>query len=704
MRAFLFFFLSIVTPAQDWPEFRGPTGQGHADEREIPLTWSETQNVKWKVAIPGSGWSSPAIRGDRIWLTTATEEGKSLRAISIDRDTGALLHNIEVFRLKSAGNLNSKNSLASPTPVIEGGRVYLHFGAHGTACITESGEIVWKTRLDYDNGQHGPGGSPVIYDNLLIVSCDGQDIQFVAALDKMTGKVRWKKLRQGYQAYTTPLIVRLPAGDQVISPGALRAIAYDPRTGKELWQVRYGDGFSNVPRPVYGHGLVYICTGFQQPSLLAVRLDGRGDVTKSHIAWSLNRGVPLTPSPLLVGQELYMVSDNGIASCVDAKSGKEHWRARLGGNHSASPIYADGRIYFLSEEGQSVVIAPGKEFGVLATNQLDGPTLASMAVSNGSIFIRSQTHLYRLGLASSDPVLKTEFIFEQAPFPSSHASTIAEVKGGLVAAWFGGKYERSPDVGIWVSRFDGRGWSQVTEVANGVQTDGTRYPCWNPVLFQPREGPLLLFYKVGPNPRSWWGMMTTSADGGKSWSQPERLPDGFLGPIKNKPVQLADGSLLCGSSTETDGWVAHMERTSSLGKTWQKTAPLNDKQQFGAIQPTILVYPTGRIQILCRSRQDRITESWSEDGGKTWSAMQTTTLPNPNSGIDAVMLKDGRALLVYNHRTSSGANGRSLLNVAVSADGKTWKAALTLEDQPGEYSYPAVVQTADGLVHITYTW
>ncbi len=389
-------FLSILLLAQDWPEFRGRTGQGHSDERGLPLTWSETKNVRWKTAIPGRGWSSAAIQGDRIWLTTATEEGKSLRAVSIDRNTGAILQNVEIFRLKSVGNLNGKNSQASPTPILEGDRVYLHFGAHGTACITQSGEIVWKTRLDYDNGQHGPGGSPVIYDNLLIVSCDGQDVQYVAALDKQTGKVRWKKFREGYQAYTTPLVVRLPEGDQVISPGALRAVAYEPRTGKEIWQVRYGEGFSNVPRPVFGAGLVFICTGFHQPSLLAVRLDGRGDVTKSHIAWTLKRGVSLTPSPLIVGDELYMVSDNGIASCLDVKSGAPHWQVRLGGNHSASPIYADERIYFLSEEGESVVIAPGKEFKALARNQLDGQTLASMAVSNGSIFVRSQTHLYRL--------------------------------------------------------------------------------------------------------------------------------------------------------------------------------------------------------------------------------------------------------------------------------------------------------------------
>jgi outer membrane protein assembly factor BamB len=336
------------------------------------------------------------VHGDRVWLTTATEEGKSLRAIAIDRNTGSVLLNVEIFRLKATKLANAKNSFASPTPVIDGDRVFLHFGAFGTACIKQSGELVWKTRLEYDNGQHGTGGSPVIYDDLLIVSCDGNDVQFVVALDKLTGKVRWQKRREGNQAYTTPLVVSLAEGDQVISPGAFRAVAYEPRTGKEIWQVKYGEGFSNVPRPVYGHGLVFICTGFQQASLLAVRPDGRGDVTKSKVAWRLDRGVPLTPSPLLVGGELYLVTDNGIATCVDAKTGQELWRARLGGNHSASPTYADGKIYFLSEEGESVVIAPGRELKHLATNQLDGPILASMAISGGSLFIRSATHLYRI--------------------------------------------------------------------------------------------------------------------------------------------------------------------------------------------------------------------------------------------------------------------------------------------------------------------
>ena len=302
---------------------------------------------------------------------------------------------------------------------------------------------------------------------------------------------------------------------------------------------------------------------------------------------------------------------------------------------------------------------------------------------------------------SRDAVIAKEFIFEQAPFASCHASTIAETKSGLVAAWFGGTRERNPDVGIWVSKREKKnGWSKPTEVASGVQPGGERFPCWNPVLFQPTGAPLMLFYKVGPSPSEWWGMLMTSTDGGTTWSKPARLPDGILGPIKNKPVQLKDGTLVCGSSTEHAGWRVHIERTSDLGTKWQKTEPLNDRAQFGAIQPTILVHRSGAIQILCRSRQRRITESWSEDNGKTWSAMKATPLPNPSAGIDAVALKDGRALLVYNHTETA----RSPLNVALSSDGKAWSAALVLEDQPGEYSYPAVIQTADGLVHVTYTW
>jgi outer membrane protein assembly factor BamB len=286
-----------------------------------------------------------------------------------------------------------------PRAIIDGDRVYVHFGALGTAALTTAGVIVWKTRLPYES-QHGNGGSPALHGDLLIISCDGSDTAFVIALDTKTGKTRWKTARRypADQAYSTPLVIRVGDRDQVISVGAYRTAAYDLQSGREIWRVRYDDGFSNVPRPVTGHGLVYIATGFQQPSLLAVRPDGTGDITKTHVAWTLQRGAPLTPSPLIVGDELYLVSDFGIASCVDAKTGQTHWQQRLGGNYSASPVFADGRIYFQSEEGLTTVIAPGKTFQKLATSQLDGGMLASMAVANGSLFIRTDSHLYRISI------------------------------------------------------------------------------------------------------------------------------------------------------------------------------------------------------------------------------------------------------------------------------------------------------------------
>jgi outer membrane protein assembly factor BamB len=387
-----------VTRADDWPQFRGPSGQGHSSEAGLPLAWSESRNIVWKAPVPGRGWSSPVVAGGRVWLTTSiSEKGASLRAIAFDVASGREVVNVEVVRLGNATLTNPKNSHASPTPVVEGDRVYVHFGAQGTAALTTSGEIVWKTRFPYES-QHGNGGSPVLYGDLLIFSCDGSPEAFVVALDKRTGKVRWKTSRRdpSDQAYSTPLVIRVGDRDQLVSVGAYRATAYDPQTGKEIWRVSYADGFSNVPRPVFGHGLVYIATGFQQPSLLAVRADGAGDVTKTHIAWTLKRGAPLTPSPLLVGDELFVVNDGGIASCLDAKTGTTHWVQRLGGAFSASPVFADGRIYFLSEEGTSAVLAPGKEFHKLAESALDGAILASMAVSERSIFIRTMSHLYRV--------------------------------------------------------------------------------------------------------------------------------------------------------------------------------------------------------------------------------------------------------------------------------------------------------------------
>jgi len=297
-------------------------------------------------------------------------------------------------------------------------------------------------------------------------------------------------------------------------------------------------------------------------------------------------------------------------------------------------------------------------------------------------------------------ILASEFIYETAPFPQCHASTIEKAADGLVAAWFGGTKERHPDVGIWVSRHDGKTWSTPVEVANGVQNPELRHPCWNPVLFQMPGKELLLFYKVGPSPRAWWGMLVRSSDGGRTWSSPEKLPDDIPGPIKNKPVLLADGRLLSGSSSEDNGWRVHMEWTSDAGKTWERTGVLCDGVSQGAIQPTILKHGQ-RLQILCRNRTPGpFWQSWSDNGGRTWSKLELTDLPHPGSGIDGVTLADGRHLLVYNHTVSD----RSPLNVAVSSDGKKWDAALVLENTRGEYSYPAIIQSPDGLVHITYTW
>jgi outer membrane protein assembly factor BamB len=395
--------LVVATPvtAFQWPDFRGPTGQGHSDEIGLPLTWSETSNVVWKQAVPGRGWSTPIVESGRLWLTTAVRSGSggSLRALAFDVETGKNVVDVEVFRTATGDSPNPKNSLASPTPIAAGGRIFVHFGADGTAALSPDGAILWKVRLPYQS-QHGSGGSPIAYDDLLIVNCDGSDVAYVVAIEQATGKIRWKteRRRPFDQAYTTPLVIRVGDVDQVVSVGAHRAAAYDPTTGAEVWRVGYPNGFSNVPRPVYGHGLVFIATGFQQPAILAVRPDGRGDVTGTHVAWTLTRGAPFTPSPILVGGELYLVSDLGVATCVDAKSGKVLWQQRLGGNYSASPVFADGRLYFQSEEGVTTVLQPGREFRRLAVNQIDGSTLGSMSVAGNSLFIRSSSHLYRIGV------------------------------------------------------------------------------------------------------------------------------------------------------------------------------------------------------------------------------------------------------------------------------------------------------------------
>lgn len=299
-------------------------------------------------------------------------------------------------------------------------------------------------------------------------------------------------------------------------------------------------------------------------------------------------------------------------------------------------------------------------------------------------------------------IVISEFIYqpEDVVFPSCHASTIIETSNGLMAAWFGGTAEKNPDVGIWISKFINGKWSAPVEVVNGVQHKDKRYPCWNPVLYNTGKE-ILLFYKVGPSPSTWWGEMITSENNGKTWSRPSRLPEDIYGPVKNKPVLLAIGELLCPSSTENEGWRIHMEISADNGLTWERTPALNDKD-IRAIQPTLLLHPEGMIQLLCRSSSSWVLCSFSEDNGRTWSELTPTILPNPNSGIDAVTLKDGRHLVVYNHQVK----GRNILNIAVSGDGEVWEAAALLEnDQRGaEFSYPAVIQTSDGMIHITYTW
>jgi predicted neuraminidase len=327
--------------------------------------------------------------------------------------------------------------------------------------------------------------------------------------------------------------------------------------------------------------------------------------------------------------------------------------------------------------------------------------------------LASLSFLAPLLVVASSPVISSEFINADGPYPECHASTIVEVAPGhLVAAWFGGTKERDPDVGIWVAHHQNGRWFPAGEVANGVQADGSpRLPTWNPVLFAPQDAPLHLFYKVGPSPSTWWGEVITSIDGGKTWGAPRRLPDGILGPVKNKPVVMPDGSWLSASSTEgtPDGWLVHFERSTDRGATWEKIGPVGKGPAFDAIQPSILSHTDGKLQALCRSKQGVVVQTWSADGGETWSPLTASELPNPNSGTDALTLADGRQLIVYNptaHRANEAKGDRFPLAVAVSDDGLNWRCVLTLETEPctAGYAYPAVIQGSDGRIHVTYTW
>jgi outer membrane protein assembly factor BamB len=395
---------SVPLRGRQWPDFRGPGGQGHSPATGLPLKWSESENVRWKVAIPGLGWSSPVVWGDQVWMTTSIAEGKSLRAVCVDLAGGQILHDFEVFAVEEPQILDTKNSYASPTPVIEEGRVYVHYGTEGTACIsTRNAEIVWSNRsLPVEHGT-GPGNSPVLYENLVIINLDGVDVQQVVALNKANGEIVWKLNRLGVmsdepdkrRAFATPLVVESQEKAILVSPGADQTQAIDVLTGEELWHVRYS-GYSLVPRPITSGDVVYICTGFDEQKLWAIRLGGQGLVTDSHLLWERKKQVPRTPSPILVGKAIYMVSDGGILSCLNAETGEERWIERLGGNYSASPIFADGRLFFCSEAGKVSVVEPADEPRIVAVNELEGRFLASPAVVDSSLILRTDTHLYRI--------------------------------------------------------------------------------------------------------------------------------------------------------------------------------------------------------------------------------------------------------------------------------------------------------------------
>lgn len=388
------------TGAKDWVEFRGPTGQGIADSKKLPLEWSDTRNVAWKREIPGAGWSSPVVAKGKLYLTTL--DGGVLKVISLDARSGESRWTTDVFTPKpeKLGKGHSKNSDASPTPIVEGNRIYVHFGHLGTACLDTSGRIVWRNDSIVYPPVHGNGGSPAIAGDRLIFSCDGGSDPFVIALNKRTGEVAWKTPRSAEPkkrfSFSTPLVIEVAGRPQVVSPGSGAVCAYDPKDGREIWRARYGEGYSVVPRPIYANGRVYLATGFDRPSVLAVRVDGSGDVTDSHVEWTVSRGAPNTPSLVMKGDDLFFVSDAGIASCVSAKTGESKWSERLGGNFSASPILAGNRVYFQSEEGVGYVVAAGAKFELLAKNDLKERTLASAAVDGDALFLRGDKHLYRI--------------------------------------------------------------------------------------------------------------------------------------------------------------------------------------------------------------------------------------------------------------------------------------------------------------------
>jgi outer membrane protein assembly factor BamB len=396
---------STAAAGDTWPAFRGPAGDGSSDATGLPLSFGETENVKWKTPIHGLGWSSPVVWGDQIWLTTATDDGKEMFAVCVSLATGKIVHDVKLFQNDEPAFRHATNSYASPTPVIEEGRVYVHFGTYGTACLdTETAQVLWQRRdLNCDHFR-GPGSSPIVHGDLLFVAFDGYDVQYVVALDKHTGKTLWKKDRgidygtdngDLKKAYSTAVVIEHEGRVQIVSPSATETQAFAPEDGRLLWRVRHG-GMNAAARPLFGNGLVYIAAGDGGLSLVAVRPEGEGDITDSSIAWSSKKSIPKRPSQLLVGDLYFMINDDGVATCLDALSGDVLWTERLEDKFWASPIVAEGRIYCFGQNGYCPVLAADREFKLLEENTLGDGYNASPAVVGKSLIVRSRTHLYRI--------------------------------------------------------------------------------------------------------------------------------------------------------------------------------------------------------------------------------------------------------------------------------------------------------------------
>lgn len=405
---------AVVPGAENWPQFRGPDGTGHSDAKGLPLEWSESKNVVWKTPVHDRGWSSPVIYGNQIWLTSSTKDGRELFVLCIDRETGKILKDWKLFDVAQPQFAHAFNTHASPTPAIENGRVYITFGAPGTAAIdTKTLKVLWQRRDIECNHFRGAGSSPVIFGNLLLMHFDGSDQQFVMALDKRTGKTVWQTKRSiDFQdldkdgkpaaegdlrkAFSTPHVEKINGRWEMISLGAKAAYSYDPLTGKELWRLEERAQHSASTRPVIGHGMIFFPTGFSAGQLYAVRTGGNGLITDTHVAWKVKRGVPNKPSILLVDDLIYMIGDTGIASCIDAKTGDQVWQQRIGGEYSASPVYADGKLWFFSEDGKTIVLKPGRTFQQMGENRLNDGFLASPAIAGKAFYLRTRTHLYRI--------------------------------------------------------------------------------------------------------------------------------------------------------------------------------------------------------------------------------------------------------------------------------------------------------------------